>query len=119
MASAPETPTQSSSRAANNLAGLSIRFVKQGPNEELVHYLRTCASRLKHVGKLEVTIAPHRYGMEVQLQGSASPYAVVETDRDAYLAVRNAFARWAAMLDVERSSTPTVPRPQDHSGPRA
>jgi len=108
MATAPEKRALSKP-AAMERAELSIRFLKQFPDEDLVHYVRMCASRLVHDGVLEVTIERHRYGTQVTLQGSSSPYPVIETDRDPYLAVRNGFARWDATLGVEARVEPASP----------
>lgn len=100
MANALDT-LRSQPGAAERAAGLSIRFVKQFPDEDLVRFIRMRASQLVHDGVLEVTIEPHRYGVQVKLQGSASDYPVIETDRDPYLAVSSAFARWDATLGVD------------------
>lgn len=112
----------SQTAAAERAAGLSIRFVKQFPDEDLVRFIRMRASQLVHDGVLEVTIEPHRYGAQVKLQGSASAYPVIETDRDPYLAVSNAFARWDATLGVEvargLNSAGSV-KDANHAGPPA
>jgi hypothetical protein len=102
------------------LEDLSIRFLQRGPDEDLVEYLRSCASKLTRDGKLEVTIAPHRYGVQVQLEGSASAYPVVETDPDPFVAARRAFARWAAVLDAEAHRAEVMSTEGGvHASPRA
>jgi hypothetical protein len=50
----------------------------RAPNEEVVHHVRRCASRLHHApAPLEVTIEPHRYGFRVKLEGAAPSYPVI------------------------------------------
>lgn len=77
---------------------LTIRFVRQLPNEEVVYYARRCAQKSHFAGPLTIVLEakPHSGSPmhEVRLEQDGRAL-ITESDPEILLAIRNAFDRLA------------------------
>lgn len=77
---------------------LRVAFRDLAPDEDVIWLAHRCAASLLSRNRLELTIGKHRDGCQVRLHSVDSALTVSDSDSDPFLAVRNAFARWEALV---------------------
>lgn len=84
---------------------LTVRFVRQAPDDEVLYFVRRCARERAVSGPLTIVLEPvHATGHavhEVRLEQHGR-ILVSERDPEVLLAVRNAFDRFAPMESAAR-----------------
>lgn len=81
------------------VANLSVTFRGVWPDDEVVRMAHRCAACLSSRHQGDLIIAAHRDGFFVQLHAVGSALVVAESASDVFLAIRNVFARWNAVVD--------------------
>jgi hypothetical protein len=77
---------------------LRVTFRELPPDEALVSLAHRCVADMHARGPLALLLGAHRDGCCVQLRALDSGVIVSDSGADAFLAVRNVFARWKALL---------------------
>jgi len=84
---------------------LTVRFVRQLPNEEVVYYARRCAQKSHYAGPLTIVLeakpSPGKPIHEARLEQDGH-VLIAESDPEILLAIRNAFDR----LEMELMTVP-------------
>jgi len=88
----------SNSEHTRSPEALTVRFLHQAPDDEVLYYVRRCARERDVSGPLTIVLEPmHAFGHdmhEVRLEHYGR-VVVSERDPEVLLAVRNAFDRFA------------------------